>query len=1120
MHAKTGVATIGIAGALALLVWAATPGARGAVPVVPEPACPDGEITLASDDVRLVRRGGGRDRLLALRGAFVLPDGVALDPAAEAVTLHVAGDGVPLLTLDLPAGVLSARRGGRFVFAVHERGAALRKGSRLVLRRRGRGHRVAADLAGLDLGGLDLASPPLRLKQLVKIGDDCFSAQLVCTAANGRLRCGPERTALLRGRVRDDARRPLPGAMVTAYDDVRRESVSVFVQPDGRFVFPPLRPGTWRVRARLVGKEDQHAVGVALGGRLPTALDFTMPPAADPTFLLPSVHWLRLLLDDWTTPTIRADFTLSCGNCHQIGHWRFRREKTEQQWRTVLTQMMTNLPPYFQATRDVLVDNVLATFGPGAPLPPLPLPPPPAGETLKAVVYEYFLGDDVSRPGCHDLELGTDGVVYADAGVRWIDPRTAERGTWPLNGGAHSIERAPDGNMWITQAAEDALATLDVKTHAFRYFPLPRIGDDQGAYPHTLRFDADGNVWFTLTKSNHVARFDPTTETYTYFRLPEADPAEVGLSIPVAYGCDTAPDGTVWYSQLFGERIGRFDPASGMLVDWRPPFFGPRRLHVGADGIVWVPGFASGVLGRFDPTIERWKVYDLPTGLPGPPGFGTSETPYSLNANRRNGEVWVNGTNSDTLIRFDPVRERFAVFPLPTLNSYTREIEFDADNNVWTCTSATQPEPSVEGRGRFVKLELPPPDAECGNGRREPGEECDDGNPDSCDGCTTACRVETGCGDGAACGSEACDDGNDDDCDGCSAACVLEPGLRCGDGVTNADCGEACDPPLPGTCGVGCTKVPDCGDGVLDPGETCDDGNADGCDGCTTACTDTTGCGDGALCAGEQCDDGNLASCDGCSDVCVPEPGAVCGDGVVNAACGEECDPPGGTCSKFCTVGGSAPLGTRHLSFGGSSYSSALGIGVPLGTLGGAFDLVAGPLDGDGKAPVTVTGPVFYRAAILGGAFGHLCVRIASCTGFVDCDGGSAVDAATVQDSAGPGKQGNPMVVTAGLGADGGPGAVSLACSQAVVQNPPQQPDCTAATYPPDQTMVYTTGTSSGSYLNGDPRIGNGAISLSGETFDCGAWTVEDGPGKLVSTFLMEADPQAGDTANANLLDD
>jgi cysteine-rich repeat protein len=385
------------------------------------------------------------------------------------------------------------------------------------------------------------------------------------------------------------------------------------------------------------------------------------------------------------------------------------------------------------------------------------------------------------------------------------------------------------------------------------------------------------------------------------------------------------------------------------------------------------------------------------------------------------------------------------------------------------------------------------------------------------------CTVVPGCGDGVVFGGEECDDGNADSCDGCSAACRSEAGLRCGDGVVNADCGEECDPPEAGICTSRCARVARCGDGVLDPGETCDDGNANDCDACTSACTPVTGCGDGVVCGTEACDDGGGASCDGCSATCTVEVGAACGDGIVNATCGEECDPPGTLpeCSWLCHLGPAPPLGTRHLSFGGSLYSSALGTGIPLGPLEGAFDVVAGAPTPDGVASLTVTGPIHVRAAILGGTFGYMCVRIGSCTGIVDCTGGTPVGAGTVKDSAGPGRQDNPTVVTTGLGGDGGPGAVLLTCAQAVVQVPAGgDSDCSAHVYPPDETVAYTTGQGEGHFVNGDSRVGSGEIALSGERFGCTFWTAEDGSGKLAGVFLMEADPIVGDTANVCLIDD
>jgi cysteine-rich repeat protein len=62
-----------------------------------------------------------------------------------------------------------------------------------------------------------------------------------------------------------------------------------------------------------------------------------------------------------------------------------------------------------------------------------------------------------------------------------------------------------------------------------------------------------------------------------------------------------------------------------------------------------------------------------------------------------------------------------------------------------------------------------------GNGSGPYGEECDDGNAISGDGCNAICEIEF-CGDGVVNdgGSEICDDGNTTDADGCGATCLTE----------------------------------------------------------------------------------------------------------------------------------------------------------------------------------------------------------------------------------------------------------------------------------------------------------------------------------------------------------
>jgi fibro-slime domain-containing protein len=137
--------------------------------------------------------------------------------------------------------------------------------------------------------------------------------------------------------------------------------------------------------------------------------------------------------------------------------------------------------------------------------------------------------------------------------------------------------------------------------------------------------------------------------------------------------------------------------------------------------------------------------------------------------------------------------------------------------------------------------------------------------------------------------------------------CTLDDGTDC-DWATNMD--------------------PACGDGAVDEGEQCDDGNGRPGDGCTGVCTvephfacavagepcvSTIACGNSKKEPGESCDDGGIVAGDGCSATCRSERAtmAVCGDGQRTA--GEQCDDggtaPGDGCDATCRVEATIDVG-------------------------------------------------------------------------------------------------------------------------------------------------------------------------------------------------------------------
>ncbi|MBN1770091.1 MAG: DUF1566 domain-containing protein [Deltaproteobacteria bacterium] len=195
------------------------------------------------------------------------------------------------------------------------------------------------------------------------------------------------------------------------------------------------------------------------------------------------------------------------------------------------------------------------------------------------------------------------------------------------------------------------------------------------------------------------------------------------------------------------------------------------------------------------------------------------------------------------------------------------------------------------------------------------GEVGEDGDAPG-DGDVAEDAADEGTDDGGGCVPEECDDGNA--CNG-QEFCTIDGECV---GGRPPDEGSPCTTAagVDGFCYSERCRPVTCGDGVVNSGEDCDDGNLvddDGCEAdCTYSCFLATECDDGDVCNGDE---------DCIGHTCVPgEPPpdgtpcgaglvcrrgacapAGCGDGIVDASAGEECDDDndvsGDGCEADCT---------------------------------------------------------------------------------------------------------------------------------------------------------------------------------------------------------------------------
>ncbi len=168
---------------------------------------------------------------------------------------------------------------------------------------------------------------------------------------------------------------------------------------------------------------------------------------------------------------------------------------------------------------------------------------------------------------------------------------------------------------WVSfSVAGTSLAALKVR---IQEWDVPT----QNSRPHDPAVAPDGSLWYTGMRSNTLGRVNPETGQITEFALKTPDSGPHGLVAD--------KEGNIWFTANYKGYIGKLDPKTGKVIEYPipdPAARGPHTPVFDQKDTLWFTVEEGSFVGRLDPLTGIIKLKKPPT---------PDSRPYGIAVNSR-----------------------------------------------------------------------------------------------------------------------------------------------------------------------------------------------------------------------------------------------------------------------------------------------------------------------------------------------------------------------------------------------------------------------------------------------------------------------------------------------------
>jgi streptogramin lyase/mono/diheme cytochrome c family protein len=427
---------------------------------------------------------------------------------------------------------------------------------------------------------------------------------------------------------------PLEGVAVSARMEDSTITTTVFTDDAGRYAFPPLRRGAYRIWAQAVGYKAAYKEVTIGAAPAPLPLHLTKSPSIEDVYAqLSTAEWLDALPERTRADQrMREVFRLNCTECHGA-NVALERRFDERGWAAIIRFMeQGDYGGWMGASADPKHDTENVGFGPsikhhanelaeylarvrGPHSPPLQVKvlPRPTGAEARVIVTGYDIPPSETP---HELAWW-DGTEWSEGAA------TGMHGA----GGMHDVSVDAKGNAWLTESlANDArtITRVDSSTGQITGFGLPAVAGSpwKADISHGIFTDVHGTVWFG--ELGKLGKINPATQTFQTFQIP----APSSLA-------------SLWDANW---------KAMGIPAPMQKGSFLLGTIEADAKDKLWATAFIG--VWHFDPLNNTFAYYhdlSLPTETPAPPERFNMLFTYGVAGDAR-GNGWWTTPNDDRVV--------------------------------------------------------------------------------------------------------------------------------------------------------------------------------------------------------------------------------------------------------------------------------------------------------------------------------------------------------------------------------------------------------------------------------------------------------------------------------------